>query len=254
MQSEEDVKTAKKKGLVLMSVLLAVAVIQWLQNWRGSNSGRLVQFRCSPESCPKELFFSYLLFWPFFLLSRKFALEFSIQFCCGFLVLRLEVGFKVVVEESPNNYAIGWPYCCSSRQTKHRGKVGLSSQVMPVKNFSSQRNQRHPPPLPQFMNLNVNHVDKRTVLIYIDSNGNWHRASKGSLEQIMNLCNLREDAKRNIHAMIDKFAEKGPRSLAVTTTPNSASTIQPVFIPKPFRFCFYSTETAFELSLKISLQ
>ncbi|KAI5403021.1 hypothetical protein KIW84_050573 [Lathyrus oleraceus] len=101
------------------------------------------------------------------------------------------------------------------RQTKHRGKVELSSQVMPVKDFSPQRNRRHPPPLPQFMNLNVNPVDKRTALTYIDSNGNWHRASKGALEQIMNLCNLKEDAKRNIHAIIDKFAEKGPRSLAV---------------------------------------
>lgn len=77
------------------------------------------------------------------------------------------------------------------------------------------------------MNLNVNPVDKRTALIYIDSNGNWHRASKGALEQIMNLCNLREDAKRNIHVIIDKVAEKGPRSLAVTTTPNSTSTFQP---------------------------
>lgn len=90
-----------------------------------------------------------------------------------------------------------------------------------------KKNHRYPPPLPQFMNLNVNPVDKRTALIYIDSNGNWHRASKGALEQIMNLCNLREDAKRNIHVIIDKVAEKGPRSLAVTTTPNSTSTFQP---------------------------
>ncbi|KAI5438042.1 hypothetical protein KIW84_023959 [Lathyrus oleraceus] len=85
---------------------------------------------------------------------------------------------------------------------------------MLVKDFPSQKNYRYPPPLPQFMNLNVNPVDKRTALIYIDSNGNWHRASKGALEQIMNLCNLREDAKRNIHVIIDKVAEKGPRSLA----------------------------------------
>ncbi|XP_058754735.1 plasma membrane ATPase 4 [Vicia villosa] len=64
--------------------------------------------------------------------------------------------------------------------------------------------------------LPFNPVDKRTALTYIDSNGNWHRASKGAPEQIMNLCNLREDAKRNIHAIIDKFAERGLRSLAVS--------------------------------------
>ncbi|KAI5410153.1 hypothetical protein KIW84_055580 [Lathyrus oleraceus] len=64
--------------------------------------------------------------------------------------------------------------------------------------------------------LPFNPVDKKTALTYIDSNGNWHRASKGVPEQIMNLCNLREDAKRNIHAIIDKFAERGLRSLAVS--------------------------------------
>ncbi|KAI5431752.1 hypothetical protein KIW84_035790 [Lathyrus oleraceus] len=64
--------------------------------------------------------------------------------------------------------------------------------------------------------LPFNPVDKKTALTYIDSNGNWHRASKGVPEQIMNLRNLREDAKRNIHAIIDKFAERGLRSLAVS--------------------------------------
>ncbi|XP_027188419.1 YTH domain-containing protein ECT2-like isoform X2 [Cicer arietinum] len=42
----------------------------------------------------------------------------------------------------------------SDRQSKHGGKVGLSSQVAPVKDFSSQRNQRHTQPLPQFVNFN----------------------------------------------------------------------------------------------------
>ncbi|AES92278.1 plasma membrane H+-ATPase [Medicago truncatula] len=63
--------------------------------------------------------------------------------------------------------------------------------------------------------LPFNPVDKRTALTYIDGNGNWHRASKGAPEQIMDLCKLREDTKRNIHAIIDKFAERGLRSLAV---------------------------------------
>ncbi|KAH6779468.1 H[+]-ATPase 2 [Perilla frutescens var. hirtella] len=60
-----------------------------------------------------------------------------------------------------------------------------------------------------------NPVDKRTALTYIDSDGNWHRASKGAPEQILTLCNCREDLKKKVHSVIDKFAERGLRSLAV---------------------------------------
>lgn len=60
-----------------------------------------------------------------------------------------------------------------------------------------------------------NPVDKRTALTYIDSNGNWHRASKGAPEQILTLCNCKEDFKRKVFSVIDKFAERGLRSLAV---------------------------------------
>ncbi|KAL2544564.1 H(+)-ATPase 5 [Forsythia ovata] len=63
--------------------------------------------------------------------------------------------------------------------------------------------------------LPFNPVDKRTALTYIDSNGNWHRASKGAPEQILALCNSKEDVKKKVHAVIDKFAERGLRSLAV---------------------------------------
>ncbi|KAK3221310.1 hypothetical protein Dsin_008335 [Dipteronia sinensis] len=63
--------------------------------------------------------------------------------------------------------------------------------------------------------LPFNPVDKRTALTYIDSDGNWHRASKGAPEQILDLCNAREDLKRKAHGMIDKFAERGLRSLGV---------------------------------------
>ncbi|KAI4377686.1 hypothetical protein MLD38_015273 [Melastoma candidum] len=60
-----------------------------------------------------------------------------------------------------------------------------------------------------------NPVDKRTALTYIDSQGNWHRASKGAPEQILNLCNASADMKKKVHSIIDKFAERGLRSLAV---------------------------------------
>ncbi|KAK4756173.1 hypothetical protein SAY87_006300 [Trapa incisa] len=60
-----------------------------------------------------------------------------------------------------------------------------------------------------------NPVDKRTALTYMDSYGNWHRASKGAPEQILALCNAREDMRKRVHSIIDKFAERGLRSLAV---------------------------------------
>ncbi|KEH39757.1 plasma membrane H+-ATPase [Medicago truncatula] len=63
--------------------------------------------------------------------------------------------------------------------------------------------------------LPFNPVDKRTALTYIDSDGKWHRASKGAPEQIINLCNCKEDVRKKVHAVIDKFAERGLRSLGV---------------------------------------
>ncbi|XP_047312119.1 plasma membrane ATPase 4-like [Impatiens glandulifera] len=63
--------------------------------------------------------------------------------------------------------------------------------------------------------LPFNPVDKRTALTYIDNDGNWHRASKGAPEQILDLCNSRDDVRKKVHAMIDKFAERGLRSLGV---------------------------------------
>ncbi|XP_050234126.1 ATPase 9, plasma membrane-type [Mercurialis annua] len=63
--------------------------------------------------------------------------------------------------------------------------------------------------------LPFNPVEKRTAITYIDSAGNWHRVSKGAPEQIIELSNLREDAKKKAHDIIDKFADRGLRSLAV---------------------------------------
>nr|XP_009381583.1 PREDICTED: plasma membrane ATPase [Musa acuminata subsp. malaccensis] len=60
-----------------------------------------------------------------------------------------------------------------------------------------------------------NPVDKRTALTYVDEDGNWNRVSKGAPEQIMNLCNCKEDVRKRVHTVIDKFAERGLRSLGV---------------------------------------
>ncbi|XP_038713165.1 ATPase 9, plasma membrane-type [Tripterygium wilfordii] len=64
--------------------------------------------------------------------------------------------------------------------------------------------------------LPFNPVDKRTAITYIDSDGSWHRISKGAPEQIIELCDLREDVKKKAHAIIDKFADRGLRALAVS--------------------------------------
>ncbi|XP_027189109.1 plasma membrane ATPase-like isoform X1 [Cicer arietinum] len=63
--------------------------------------------------------------------------------------------------------------------------------------------------------LPFNPVDKRTALTYIDSDGYWHRSSKGAPEQILNLCNCKEGVKKRVHEAIDKFAQRGLRSLGV---------------------------------------
>nr|ASM90209.1 plasma membrane H+ ATPase 1 [Sesuvium portulacastrum] len=63
--------------------------------------------------------------------------------------------------------------------------------------------------------LPFNPVDKRTALTYIDASGNWHRVSKGAPEQILDLANCREDVRKKVHAVIEKFAERGLRSLGV---------------------------------------
>ncbi|XP_022980072.1 plasma membrane ATPase 4-like isoform X1 [Cucurbita maxima] len=63
--------------------------------------------------------------------------------------------------------------------------------------------------------LPFNPVEKRTAITYIDNDGNWHRVSKGAPEQIIELCDLRDDVKKKAHSIIDKFADRGLRSLAV---------------------------------------
>ncbi|KAF7154672.1 hypothetical protein RHSIM_Rhsim01G0038300 [Rhododendron simsii] len=72
--------------------------------------------------------------------------------------------------------------------------------------------------------LPFNPVDKRTAITYIDSNGNWHRSSKGAPEQIIDLCELKGDACKKAHEIIDNFADRGLRSLGVArqTVPEKA--------------------------------
>ncbi|XP_007024799.2 PREDICTED: ATPase 10, plasma membrane-type [Theobroma cacao] len=63
--------------------------------------------------------------------------------------------------------------------------------------------------------LPFNPVDKRTAITYIDPDGNWYRASKGAPEQILSLCREKNEIAGKVHAIIDKFAERGLRALGV---------------------------------------
>ncbi|KAK4272031.1 hypothetical protein QN277_020637 [Acacia crassicarpa] len=63
--------------------------------------------------------------------------------------------------------------------------------------------------------LPFNPTDKRTALTYIDGDGKMHRVSKGAPEQILNLAPNKSEIERRVHIVIDKFAERGLRSLAV---------------------------------------
>ena len=64
--------------------------------------------------------------------------------------------------------------------------------------------------------LPFNPVGKRTAITYIDGEGNWHRCSKGAPEQIIELCELKGETLKKAHKIIDQFAERGLRSLAVS--------------------------------------
>ncbi|KAG6550051.1 hypothetical protein Mapa_008565 [Marchantia paleacea] len=60
-----------------------------------------------------------------------------------------------------------------------------------------------------------NPVDKRTAITYIDSDDKWWRASKGAPEQILDLAQNKREIAPRVHAIIDRFAERGLRSLGV---------------------------------------
>ncbi|KVH89776.1 Cation-transporting P-type ATPase [Cynara cardunculus var. scolymus] len=63
--------------------------------------------------------------------------------------------------------------------------------------------------------LPFNPTDKRTALTYIDGAGKMHRVSKGAPEQILNLAKNKSEIENRVHTVIDKFAERGLRSLGV---------------------------------------
>ncbi|XP_024996084.1 plasma membrane ATPase 1-like [Cynara cardunculus var. scolymus] len=63
--------------------------------------------------------------------------------------------------------------------------------------------------------LPFNPTDKRTALTYVDKIGKMHRVSKGAPEQILNLAHNKSEIEKKVHSIIDKFAERGLRSLGI---------------------------------------
>jgi H+-transporting ATPase len=63
--------------------------------------------------------------------------------------------------------------------------------------------------------LPFNPKDKRTALTYIDCDGKMQRAGKGAPEQILDFAHNKSDNECRVHAVIEKTAEQGLRSLSV---------------------------------------
>ncbi|GLJ54921.1 hypothetical protein SUGI_1179180 [Cryptomeria japonica] len=63
--------------------------------------------------------------------------------------------------------------------------------------------------------LTFNPVDKHIAFTNIGYEGNWHRASKGAPKQILDLYNSREALRSKVHGIMDKFTDRGLRSLAM---------------------------------------
>ncbi|XP_019190829.1 PREDICTED: plasma membrane ATPase 1-like isoform X2 [Ipomoea nil] len=82
--------------------------------------------------------------------------------------------------------------------------------------------------------LPFNPTDKRTALTYIDSKGKMHRVSKGAPEQILNLAWNKSEIESRVHSIIDKFAERGLRALAVARQQVPEGTKQSVGGPWEF--------------------
>ncbi|XP_071742205.1 ATPase 9, plasma membrane-type-like [Rutidosis leptorrhynchoides] len=112
--------------------------------------------------------------------------------------------------------------------------------------------------------LPFNPVEKRTAITYIDDKGDWSRLSKGAPEQIIELCELKGDMLNRAHNIIDGFANRGLRSLAVgrqtvpektkegTGTPWEFVGLLPLFDP-PRHDSAETIRKALELGVKVKM-
>ncbi|KAL0668424.1 hypothetical protein Bca4012_031128 [Brassica carinata] len=58
-------------------------------------------------------------------------------------------------------------------------------------------------------------ANRRTALTYLDGEGKMHRVSKGAPEEILDMAHNMLEIKEKVHGKIDKFAERGLRSLGL---------------------------------------
>ncbi|CAL9245652.1 unnamed protein product [Arabidopsis halleri] len=58
-------------------------------------------------------------------------------------------------------------------------------------------------------------ANRRTALTYLDGEGKMHRVSKGAPEEILDMAHNKLEIKEKVHATIEKFAERGLRSLGL---------------------------------------
>ncbi|XP_056856727.1 ATPase 7, plasma membrane-type-like, partial [Raphanus sativus] len=58
-------------------------------------------------------------------------------------------------------------------------------------------------------------ANRRTALTFLDGEGNMHRVSKGAPEEILDMAHNKLEIKEKVHAKIEKFAERGLRSLGL---------------------------------------
>ncbi|XP_024012833.1 ATPase 7, plasma membrane-type isoform X2 [Eutrema salsugineum] len=58
-------------------------------------------------------------------------------------------------------------------------------------------------------------ANRRTALTYLDGEGKMHRVSKGAPEEILDMAHNKSEIKAKVHETIDKFAERGLRSLGL---------------------------------------
>lgn len=63
--------------------------------------------------------------------------------------------------------------------------------------------------------LPFNPTDKRTAMTYTTPDGQMHRATKGAPEQILALASNKAQIEDRVHEIINRFAERGLRSLGV---------------------------------------
>ena len=129
----------------------------------------------------------------------------------GTLTLNKLTVDKELIEVFPNNVDKGTLMLLAARASRVENQDAIDASI--VNMLGDPKEARAGIQEVHFFPFNP--VDKRTAITYIDSNGDWHRCSKGAPEQIIDLCELKGETRKRAHDVIDGYANRGLRSLAV---------------------------------------